>query len=111
MCIRAVRPPLRASLATLRVRAVAERDSRVDIDELLATAHDDVVDDADALLWRVGGGTSPGASEKFVRAFGPRMCLAAASYARAASSAVSKVPSHNLAPRFGSLISAAQLLG
>jgi hypothetical protein len=39
------------------------------------------------------------------------MCLAAASYARAASSAVSKVPSHNLAPRFGSLISAAQLLG
>ena len=58
-----------------------------------------------------GGGTSPGASEKFVRAFGPRMCLAAASYARAASSAVSKVPSHSLAPRFGSLISAAQLLG
>ena len=54
---------------------------------------------------------SPGASEKFVRAFGPRMCLAAASYARAASSAVSKVPSHSLAPRFGSLISAAQLLG
>jgi hypothetical protein len=53
----------------------------------------------------------PGASEKFVRAFGPRMCLAAASYARAASSAVSKVPSHSLAPRFGSLISAAQLLG
>ena len=37
------------------------------------------------------------------------MCLAAASYALAASSAVSNVPSHNLAPRFGSRISAAQL--
>ena len=44
-----------------------------------------------------------------VFAFGPRICLAAASYALAASSAVSKVPSHNLAPRFGSRISAAQL--
>ena len=38
------------------------------------------------------------------------MCLAAASYALAASSAVSNVPSHNRAPRFGSRISAAQLL-
>lgn len=37
------------------------------------------------------------------------MCLAAASYALAASSAVSNVPSHNRAPRFGSRISAAQL--
>jgi len=37
------------------------------------------------------------------------MCLAAASYALAASSAVSNVPSHSLAPRFGSRISAAQL--
>ena len=37
------------------------------------------------------------------------MCLAAASYALAASSAVSNVPSHNLAPRLGSRISAAQL--
>jgi len=37
------------------------------------------------------------------------MCLAAASYALAASSAVSNVPSHNRAPRLGSRISAAQL--
>jgi hypothetical protein len=41
---------------------------------------------------------------------GPRMCRAAASYARAASSAVSNVPSHRRAPRLGSRISAAQLV-
>jgi hypothetical protein len=38
------------------------------------------------------------------------MCRAAASYALAASSAVSKVPSHRRAPLLGSLISAAQLV-
>ena len=58
-----------------------------------------------------GGGTSPGFSSKLVRALGPRMCRAAASYARAASSAVSNVPSHRRAPRLGSRISAAQLVG
>ena len=57
-----------------------------------------------------GGGTSPGFSSKLVRALGPRMCRAAASYARAASSAVSNVPSHRRAPRLGSRISAAQLV-
>jgi len=44
-----------------------------------------------------------------VRAALPRMARAAASYARAASSAVSNVPSHRRAPRLGSRISAAQL--
>lgn len=48
-----------------------------------------------------------GGGGKFVRAAEPRMCLAAASYALAASSAVSNVPSHNRAPRMGSRISAA----
>ena len=41
-------------------------------------------------------GPSPG--RKFVMAASPRMRLAAASYARAASSAVSNVPSHNREP-------------
>ena len=42
---------------------------------------------------------------KLVRALGPRICRAAASYARAASSAVSKVPSQRRAPLLGSRIS------
>mmetsp|Transcript_18580 Transcript_18580/g.60569 ORF Transcript_18580/g.60569 Transcript_18580/m.60569 type:complete len:241 (+) Transcript_18580:444-1166(+) len=50
-----------------------------------------------------------GSSGKLVLAFGPRMARAAASYACAASSAVSKVPSHTREPRVGSRISAAQL--
>mmetsp|Transcript_5244 Transcript_5244/g.11489 ORF Transcript_5244/g.11489 Transcript_5244/m.11489 type:complete len:233 (-) Transcript_5244:565-1263(-) len=44
---------------------------------------------------------------KLQRAAGPRIARAAASYARAASSAVSKVPNHLLAPTVGSRISAA----
>ena len=40
-------------------------------------------------------------------ALGPLKSMAALSYARAAASAVSKVPSHTLAARRGSLISAA----
>ena len=46
---------------------------------------------------------------KFTTALSPRICRAAASYARAASSAVSKVPSHSRQPRVGSRISAAYL--
>ena len=59
---------------------------------------------------RTGGG-SLGSYSKLVFALGPRMARAAASYARAASSALSKVPSHRRAPRLGSRISAAQLRG
>mmetsp|Transcript_3497 Transcript_3497/g.7535 ORF Transcript_3497/g.7535 Transcript_3497/m.7535 type:complete len:203 (+) Transcript_3497:421-1029(+) len=44
---------------------------------------------------------------KFVTAASPRIARAAASYASAASSAESNVPSHNREPRVGSLISAA----
>ena len=46
---------------------------------------------------------------KFVTAASPRIARAAASYANAASSAESNVPSHNRDPRVGSLISAANL--
>lgn len=53
----------------------------------------------------LAGPDSP--SGKLVRAAGPRMRRAAASYARAASSAVSNVPSHTRCPRVGSRISAA----
>ena len=50
----------------------------------------------------VGTGGGRPSSGKLVTALGPRMRRAAASYARAASSAVSKVPSHRRAPYAGS---------
>jgi hypothetical protein len=46
---------------------------------------------------------------KFVTAASPRIARAAASYAKAASSAESNVPNQSLDPRVGSLISAAYL--
>nr|CAB3477815.1 unnamed protein product [Digitaria exilis] len=49
------------------------------------------------------------AAEKLVVALGPRSWMAALSYTRAASSAVSKVPSQTRTPRHGSRISAANL--
>ena len=64
--------------------------------------------------WKCGRGK--GRREGFARTMGklttallPRICRAAVSYARAASSAESNVPSQSLQPRVGSRISAANL--
>ncbi len=71
------------------------------------TGSDDTVVEEGRLRGDASCGSLGGWSGKFSLALSPLKFLAAASYAKAASSAVSNVPSHTLAAFFGSRISAA----